>query len=191
MGESNFLDFCKHGRKQTCYTEAAEVLRWQTRAACQKRRRSCQTNCNKTKINFEMENEDTVSSKPSAEKSLSHFQGEHCHTIPPRSLMITLSSLTSSTAITTSSLNGLLQSSKNLISQSEKGKSFGFFKPEKQPALLSEGIGAVKSHWTVPGGLLGQTPPQSRAVQSTALHETPLTQTDCNLGAGRIRGELF
>lgn len=129
MEESNFLDFCKHGRKQTCYTEAAEVLRWQTRAACQKRRRSCQTNCNKTKINLKMENADTVSSKPSAEKSLSHFQGEQCYTMPPRSLIITLSSLTSSTAITTSSLNGLLQSSKNLILPLEKGKGFGFFKP--------------------------------------------------------------
>lgn len=191
MGESNFLDFCKQGRKQTCYTEAAEVLRWQTRAACQKRRRSCQTNCNETKINFKMENADTASSKPSAEKSISCFQGEHCHTMPPRSLMITLSSLTSSTAIATSSLNGLLQSSKNLISSLEKGKSFGFFKPEKQPVLLSEGIGAVKSHWTVPVGLLGQIPPQSRAVQGTAVHGRPLTRIDCNLGAGRIRGEVF
>lgn len=87
MEESNFLDFCKHGRKQTCYTEAAEVLRWQTRAAWQKRRRSCQTSCNKTKIHLKMENADIVSSMPSAEKSLSHF---HCHAMPPRSLMITL-----------------------------------------------------------------------------------------------------
>lgn len=72
------------------------------------RRRSCQTNCNKTKIHLEMENANTVSSMPSAEKSLYHFQGEHCHAMPPNSLMITPSSLTFSTAIITSSLNGLL-----------------------------------------------------------------------------------
>lgn len=68
MGQSNFPHFCKHGRKETCYTEAAEVLRWQTGAAWQKRRRSCQTNCDKAKIDLGMENADTVSYMPSAEK---------------------------------------------------------------------------------------------------------------------------
>lgn len=82
-GQSNFLDFCKHGRKETCYTEAAEVLRWQTGAAWQKRRRSCQTNCKKAKIDLGMENADTASGAPSAEKSLPCFQGEHCHLMPP------------------------------------------------------------------------------------------------------------
>lgn len=49
-----------HGRKETCYTEAAEVLRWQTGAAWQKRRRSCKTNCDKARIDLGMENADMV-----------------------------------------------------------------------------------------------------------------------------------
>lgn len=105
MGHSNFPHFCKHGREETCYTEAAEVLRWQTGAAWQKRRRSCQTNCDKAKIDLAMENADTVSYKLSAKKSLTHFWEAHC-----RNAMITLLQLTSSTATDTYSPKWLLSS---------------------------------------------------------------------------------
>lgn len=142
MGQSNFPHFCKHGRKETCYTEAAEVLRWQTGAAWQKRRRSCQTNCDKAKIDLGMENADTVSYMPSAEKKPSPLLRSRPQCNRSRNA-ITLLQLTFSTATDTYTPKRVLSSNGSPVPL-EWAKKLGCFKPDGQPAPIQECTSAIQ-----------------------------------------------